>query len=92
MNRPLLLACVGALAGFGGWIWLTGPGTSVPNALIALVVGIACGRLTWMLVGRRDEEEPAGTATRMEVPPASSRLAPPPPDSEPWRRPGSGQP
>jgi len=56
MNRPLLVALPAALLGFGGWVWLTGPGTSVVNAILALICGILCGRLGWRLGARRDTE------------------------------------
>ncbi|WP_338662509.1 hypothetical protein VQH23_20425 [Pararoseomonas sp. SCSIO 73927] len=86
MTRPLLIAIAGALLGFGGWIWLTGPGTSVPNALIALLCAIACGRLAWWIADRLMPEEEA-PAPEAPPPPPTGRRAPPPVDPEPWRRP-----
>ncbi|SHJ63135.1 hypothetical protein SAMN02745194_02998 [Roseomonas rosea] len=61
MNRPLLVAVPAALLGFGGWVWLTGPGTSVPNALLALACAILLGRAGWWLAARRDAPEEART-------------------------------
>ena len=83
MNRPLLVAVLGALLGFGGWIWLTGPGTSVPNALVALLCAILCGRGAWWLVARDvpDEDTPP------DPPQPKGRRAPPPADAESWRKP-----
>ncbi|MCR0981266.1 hypothetical protein [Roseomonas populi] len=85
MTRSLGIAIVGALLGFGGWVWLTGPGTSVPNALIALVCGIACGRAAWWIAARiLPEAEPPPPEP---PPPPVGRRAPPPVDAEPWRKP-----
>ncbi|MBP0492735.1 hypothetical protein [Roseomonas indoligenes] len=85
MTRSLLIAIVGALLGFAGWIWLTGPGTSVPNALIALVCAIACGRLAWWLAALvLPESEVPPPAP---IPPPTGRRAPPPADAAPWRKP-----
>lgn len=92
MRRPLLVAVPGALLGFGGWIWLTGPGTSVPNALLALLCAVFCGRLAWWAAARGASGEGATEAARREAdrapaPPRAGRRAPPPVDPEPWRRP-----
>ncbi|WP_376092510.1 hypothetical protein ACE7GA_23775 [Roseomonas sp. CCTCC AB2023176] len=57
VRRPLLVALPAALAGFGLWIWITGPGTSVPNALIAFGVAVVFGRVTWTLVAPRTEDD-----------------------------------
>ena len=91
MNRPLVPAVLAAIAGFGFWIWITGPGTSVPNALIAFVIGIAGGRLVWSLLDRRREaDEPTGTEAAVP-PPLASRVAPPtPPETPSWRLPDKG--
>ena len=62
MKRPLLVALPAALAGFGAWVWLTGPGTSVLNALIAFAVAVFVGRLTWSLIAKREVEETAPAA------------------------------
>lgn len=72
MNRPLLVALPAALAGFGLWVWITGPGTDVPNALIAFVVAVASGRIAWWLVARRDAED-TGSGVGPGVPPGGGR-------------------
>ena len=103
MRQPLLIAVLGALAGFGGWIWLTGPGTSVPNALLALLCAVLCGRAAWWLAlrgttdddapPRPDEAAPAAAEAPAATPPAAPRPGqrmPPPVDAEPWRRPERG--
>ena len=103
MRQPLVTAVIGALIGFGGWIWLTGPGTSVPNALLALLCAILCGRLAWWLAVRGSDEEEAPEAgsegattaaqaagpspTGSPAVPRTGRRAPPPVDQEPWRKP-----
>ncbi|TPG59580.1 hypothetical protein EAH89_04885 [Roseomonas nepalensis] len=98
----MLVAVPGALLGFGGWVWLTGPGTSVPNALMALLSAVLCGRGAWWVAARllpdRDAPEDAGEAgarpaapprppDRHAAPPPAARRGPPPADPEPWRRP-----
>jgi hypothetical protein len=75
VNRPLLVAVPAALLGFGGWVWLTGPGTSVPNALLALVCAILLGRAGWWLAAR-------GAPTEEAVAPEAS-----PPRSDAPRQP-----
>ena len=90
MRRPLLVAVPGALIGFGGWIWLTGPGTSVPNALLALLCAVLCGRLAWWVAARGASGDETAEAARKKAdtaPPRVGRRAPPPTDPEPWRRP-----
>jgi hypothetical protein len=99
MNRPLLVAMLGALMGFGGWIWLTGPGTSVPNAFLAFGAAILGGRLAWWLVPRKEHDDEVGTEPPIASPPATPVAAPapaplklalhaPPPPGKtvPWRR------
>jgi len=88
MNKPLLIAVVSALLGFGAWVWLTGPGTSVPNAFIALVCAIAAGRLGWWLATLGHKEEEASLPEGMPRRP-TGRRAPPPTDATPWRKPES---
>ncbi|WP_043829511.1 hypothetical protein [Muricoccus aerilatus] len=88
MRQPLLYAVLAALLGFGGWVWLTGPGTSVPNAFIALLCGVLCGRAGWWLALRVMPENRVAEPTSAEAaPPPSTRRAPPPVDRTPWRRP-----
>ena len=87
MNRPLIVAIPAALLGFGFWIWLTGPGTSVPNALLALVCAVLFGRAGWWLVARGEPEEPAEVEPDAPLPPPPRRRASPPADAEPWRKP-----
>ncbi|MFC0383996.1 hypothetical protein [Muricoccus vinaceus] len=92
MRNPLLIAVLAALLGFGGWVWLTGPGTSVPNALLALLCATVCGRAAWALAARDLPEEdapalPAAAEARRASPPPAGRRAPPPADPAPWRRP-----
>jgi len=86
MNKPLLIAVVSALLGFGGWVWLTGPGTSVPNAFVALLCAIGTGRLGWWLATRGGKEEEA-SLPEAAPPRPTGRRAPPPADVTPWRRP-----
>ncbi|HEY8612400.1 MAG TPA: hypothetical protein VIL69_14050 [Roseomonas sp.] len=88
MNRPLIIAVLTALLGFGFWVWLTGPGTSVPNALLALLCAILFGRAGWWLAARGMPDEDAPPSAPAAPPPPTGRRAPPPPDPEPWRRPG----
>jgi hypothetical protein len=87
MNRPLIVALPAGLAGFGFWVWLTGPGTSVPNALLALVCGILCGRTAWWLVSRNAPGDDAPLEARYAAPPPPTGRAAPPADPEPWRKP-----
>ena len=87
MKQPLPYAVVGALLGFGGWVWLTGPGTSVPNAFLALVCGVLCGRAGWWLAVRLIPEKDVAPRSAEAAPPPTGRRAPPPADHVPWRRP-----
>ena len=87
MRQPLLYAVLAALLGFGGWVWLTGPGTSVPNAFIALLCAVLCGRAGWWLAGRLMPQERAEEPKRAEATPFPPARRAPPPDRTPWRRP-----
>ena len=69
MNRPLIVAILAALLGFGFWVWLTGPGTSVPNAILALLCAVVFGRAGWWLVARGEPEQPAAVEPEASVPP-----------------------
>ncbi|MFH5925277.1 hypothetical protein [Roseomonas xinghualingensis] len=69
MNRPLVIAVPAALLGFGCWVWLTGPGTSVPNAILALVCGILCGRLGWWLGIRGGASKPRSASVAAKAKP-----------------------
>ncbi|MBP0446006.1 hypothetical protein J8J14_14610 [Roseomonas sp. SSH11] len=90
MNRPLIIAVMAALLGFAFWTWLTGPGTSVPNAFLALLCGILFGRAGWWIAARGMAEEDAPTPEAGPPPPPPrpiGRRSPPPVDAEPWRKP-----
>jgi hypothetical protein len=82
VNRPLIVAVPAALLGFGFWVWLTGPGTSVPNAVLALFCGIAFGRVGWWLAARNTPDE-SGPPVESVTPPPPSRRRAPPMDAEP---------
>ncbi|WP_424139329.1 hypothetical protein [Roseomonas chloroacetimidivorans] len=86
MNGPLVIAVTAALGGFGFWVWLTGPGTSVPNALLALLCAILSGRVAWRLATRHMLKNNApAEAERPHTgpPPSTGSRASPPADAEP---------
>ncbi|MXP65830.1 hypothetical protein E0493_20990 [Roseomonas sp. M0104] len=45
-----------AVAAFALWIWLTGPGTSLPLALIGGLIAVVAGRLAYRLLMPRSAE------------------------------------
>ncbi|MDJ0391424.1 hypothetical protein QMO56_25290 [Roseomonas sp. E05] len=53
--RGVLVAMV-ALAAFALWIWLTGPGTSLPLALIGGAIAVLAGRLAYRLLMPRSAD------------------------------------
>lgn len=56
---PLFIAVAAALGGFGMWVWLTGPGTSVPVALVGFAIAVACGRMAFSAMAKpaADDDE-----------------------------------
>ncbi|WP_458097019.1 hypothetical protein [Roseomonas sp. WA12] len=87
MNRPLIIAVLSALLGFGFWTWLTGPGTSVPNALLALVCAVLFGRAGWWLAAFGEPREHDEIESDAPLPAPSQRRSAPPAVAESWRKP-----
>lgn len=85
MNFPFIVAVLAALLGFGLPIWLMGPGTSVPIALLALLCALILGRAGWWLAARGEVK---AEETLPEPSPQARR--PPPRDPTPWRAPEEG--
>ncbi len=79
---PLFLAVTAALSGFALWVWITGPGTSVPLALIGFVIAVICGRLAFSIIAKPAEDD-------LEVPTHYSDL---PPDAPPTTPDGAAGP
>ena len=85
VNFPLIVAVLAALLGFGLPIWLMGPGTSVPIALLALLCALILGRAGWWLAARGEAK-----AEETLPEPSSQARSPPPRDPAPWRAPEEG--